>query len=80
MTAYDEKRTTKAPTATELLANLSYAAVLDHLADDVEWHLPLSLADGWSISNEQLSLTKECVVARGQVRLPNLLPHAVGRA
>jgi ketosteroid isomerase-like protein len=46
MTAYDEKRTTKAPTATELLANLSYPAVLDHLADDVEWHLPLSLWDG----------------------------------
>jgi ketosteroid isomerase-like protein len=34
------------PTATELMANLSYPAVLDHLADDVEWHLPISLWDG----------------------------------
>jgi hypothetical protein len=33
----------KMPTAIELMANLSYPAVLDHLADDVEWHLPISL-------------------------------------
>jgi hypothetical protein len=36
----------KMPTAIELMANLSYPAVLDHLADDVEWHLPISLWDG----------------------------------
>jgi ketosteroid isomerase-like protein len=34
------------PTAIELLASLSYPGVLDHLADDVEWHLPESLWDG----------------------------------
>jgi ketosteroid isomerase-like protein len=32
------------PTARELMA--SFPAVLDHLAEDVEWHLPVSLWDG----------------------------------
>jgi hypothetical protein len=34
------------PTAGELLQYLTYPAILDHLADDVEWHLPVSLWDG----------------------------------
>lgn len=34
------------PTAAELLQHMSYPAVLDHLSDDVEWHLPVSLWDG----------------------------------
>lgn len=33
-------------TAAELLQVLSYPAVLDHLADDVEWYLPDSLWEG----------------------------------
>lgn len=33
-------------TAVELLPYMSYPAVLDHLADDVEWHLPISLWEG----------------------------------
>ncbi|OKH73792.1 hypothetical protein EB72_17980 [Mycobacterium sp. SWH-M1] len=32
--------------ATELLQCLSYPGCLDHLADDVEWHLPVSLWEG----------------------------------
>lgn len=33
-------------TASELLQYMSYPAVLDHLSDDVEWHLPVSLWEG----------------------------------
>lgn len=34
------------PHAAELLQFMSYPAVLDHLSEDVEWHLPASLWDG----------------------------------
>ncbi len=33
-------------TAGELLQYMSYPAVLDHLSDDAEWHLPVSLWEG----------------------------------
>ncbi len=33
-------------TAAELLQYLTYPAMLDHLSDDIEWHLPDSLWEG----------------------------------